>query len=244
MEHPSAQPEDAMASTSDFVKKLYKMLEDPSISGVVSWGPSGDCFVVKDMTEFTKSILPRMFKHSNFASFVRQLNKYDFHKVKNNDDNQFGEQSWTFRHPDFHADRPECLENIKRKVPSQRKPVTKGNATPPPSTPGADGAPMDIAALQAELAHLRSQQAETDVRVREMAARYEGTIAALVEWQRGMAQTDGIMRQLITYFLSLENGERSAPATSNPLTSGSLAVPPPEPDLSSFGLFPTPPYSV
>lgn len=96
--------EDGMPSTSDFVKKLYKyvlifitivvminvlnhfwllsrMLEDQSFADVVSWGPQGDCFVVKDMNEFTKSILPRMFKHSNFASFVRQLNKYDFHKV-------------------------------------------------------------------------------------------------------------------------------------------------------------------
>jgi osomolarity two-component system response regulator SKN7 len=110
-----------MPSTSDFVKKLYKMLEDPSFQSVVCWGPLGDCFVVKDMNEFTKSILPRMFKHSNFASFVRQLNKYDFHKVKNMDDNQFGEHSWTFRHPDFHADRRDALENIRRKVPAQRK---------------------------------------------------------------------------------------------------------------------------
>ena len=68
------------------------MLEDTEIMDVVSWGPKGDSFVVKDMNEFTKSVLPRIFKHSNFASFVRQLNKYDFHKVKSSDDSPFGEQ--------------------------------------------------------------------------------------------------------------------------------------------------------
>lgn len=58
------------------------MLEENKDEHLVSWSSSGDAFTVKDMNEFTKIILPRMFKHSNFASFVRQLNKYDFHKIK------------------------------------------------------------------------------------------------------------------------------------------------------------------
>lgn len=62
---------------------VYRMLEDNKDEHLVSWSPVGDSFTVKDMNEFTKVILPRMFKHSNFASFVRQLNKYDFHKIKN-----------------------------------------------------------------------------------------------------------------------------------------------------------------
>ncbi|TFK67178.1 winged helix DNA-binding domain-containing protein [Pluteus cervinus] len=113
--------DDPLGSTADFVKKLYKMLEDRSISHIVSWGPTGDSFVVKDMNDFTKYILPRLFKHSNFASFVRQLNKYDFHKVKNGEDNNFGDQCWVFQHPDFRMGSWETLENIKRKVPTARK---------------------------------------------------------------------------------------------------------------------------
>ena len=70
---------------------LFRMLEDTSYANVVSWTPRGDAFVVKDMNEFSLTILPRTFKHSNFASFVRQLNKYDFHKIKNSDDDPFGE---------------------------------------------------------------------------------------------------------------------------------------------------------
>lgn len=46
------------------------------------WGPEGDRFIIKDVVVFTVDILPRVFRYSNFASFVRQLNKFDFHKVR------------------------------------------------------------------------------------------------------------------------------------------------------------------
>ncbi|KIO04237.1 hypothetical protein M404DRAFT_42467, partial [Pisolithus tinctorius Marx 270] len=225
--------DDNMPATSDFVKKLYKMLEDQSFSHVVSWGPNGDCFVVKDMNEFTKSILPRMFKHSNFASFVRQLNKYDFHKVKNTDDTQFGEHSWTFRHPDFHADRREALENIKRKVPAARKSAPSGSGIGPSTlgrsgsagSPGPLGGELEslqtqtstlashtrlqqqVAALQSQNDTLRTQLCRSEDRVRGLERCYKDVLGEMVHFQRNLAQQDGLMQSLVQYFLRAEGGE-------------------------------------
>ncbi|KAJ6568048.1 winged helix DNA-binding domain-containing protein [Mycena vulgaris] len=222
--------EDNMSSTSDFVKKLYKMLEDQTVQNVVCWGPQGDCFVVKDMNEFTKSILPRMFKHSNFASFVRQLNKYDFHKVKNSDENQFADHSWTFRHPDFRADRRDALENIKRKVPAQRKTTSAGAPMAPALTPSSSAYPptggypqsaasnffpvgpyqdsqridsmqAQKASLQAQLTSLGAAHEEVLSHVRNLERSYQDVLVEMVGFQRGMAQQDGLMQNLIQSFL-------------------------------------------
>lgn len=107
------------SGSNDFVKKLFQMLQDDNYKDVVKWTTNGDSFVVINTTEFTKEILPRHFKHSNFASFVRQLNKYDFHKVKipneEKQNYQYGEDAWEFKHPDFRINDRESLENIKRK---------------------------------------------------------------------------------------------------------------------------------
>jgi len=53
-------------------------LQDPS-SGL-EWNEAGDAICVHDPDEFAKNTLPLHFKHSNFASFVRQLHMYGFSK--------------------------------------------------------------------------------------------------------------------------------------------------------------------
>ncbi len=64
-----------------FVSKLYSMLEDPSISDLISWGSSGNVFSVAHPAEFSRLVLPNWFKHSNWQSFVRSSTCYGFHKV-------------------------------------------------------------------------------------------------------------------------------------------------------------------
>ncbi|CAN1805868.1 Heat stress transcription factor A-2 [Linum perenne] len=52
------------------------MVEDLKTNPIVSWTKNRDSFVVWDSHHFSKHLLPKYFKHSNFSSFIRQLNTY------------------------------------------------------------------------------------------------------------------------------------------------------------------------
>jgi heat shock transcription factor len=63
-----------------FADLLSSFLDESKNTDLIRWSDRGDSFVVLDEDEFAKTLIPELFKHNNYASFVRQLNMYGFHK--------------------------------------------------------------------------------------------------------------------------------------------------------------------
>ncbi|KAK8612758.1 hypothetical protein V6N13_092865 [Hibiscus sabdariffa] len=104
--------DDAQGSSSSlppFLTKTYEMVDDPSNDSIVSWSASNKSFIVWNPPEFAKELLPRFFKHSNFSSFIRQLNIYGFRKID--------PEQWEFANEDFIRGQPHLLRNIQRRKP-------------------------------------------------------------------------------------------------------------------------------
>ena len=101
--------------------------KESSFSKIISWNDDGTGFIVKKVTEFTDQVLPKYFKHKNFASFVRQLNMYDFHKAKGGK---------CFTHIQFRRGMKHLIKNIKRKIGATEKedPQKKGKVDKSAST--------------------------------------------------------------------------------------------------------------
>ncbi|ORX39592.1 hypothetical protein BD324DRAFT_648233 [Kockovaella imperatae] len=104
-----------------FLNKLFSMVSDSATDELIYWSDAGTSFFVPNTERFGKELLPRFFKHSNFSSFVRQLNMYGFHKVPQpqtgvlKSDNPDGSELWEFTNPCFKRDHPELLGRVTRK---------------------------------------------------------------------------------------------------------------------------------
>ncbi|POW08808.1 hypothetical protein PSTT_07316 [Puccinia striiformis] len=117
--NPTPLSQKTSVGAGAFVYKVYNMLLDPSFQHLISFNPNGQSFTVSNVQDFSKTVLPKHFKHNNFSSFVRQLNMYGFHKVNKTPRGQRGNDNsaaWEFVHPKFHRGRPDLLEQIRRKT--------------------------------------------------------------------------------------------------------------------------------
>ncbi|CAD8101160.1 unnamed protein product [Paramecium primaurelia] len=99
----------SQSSIPAFLQKTYDILENPQLQDIVGWNEDGSGFLVKNVIAFQDQVLPMYFKHRNFASFVRQMNMYGFHKSRSDlKENEF-------IHPHFKKDQKNLLKKIKRK---------------------------------------------------------------------------------------------------------------------------------
>ncbi|KAL0467759.1 transcription factor prr1 [Neurospora intermedia] len=191
-------------NSSDFVRKLYKMLEDPTYNSVVRWSADGDSFVVLENEKFTKTILPKHFKHSNFASFVRQLNKYDFHKVRHNEESgeaPYGRDAWEFRHPEFRADRKDNLDNIRRKAPAPRKPAQAEDTF---------GASQQIVVLSESLTATQHQIQALQEQYFELAQTNKVLVNEVISLQKMVRAQSQVSNELITHLSNIEDRRRNS----------------------------------
>ncbi|SCV71593.1 BQ2448_3181 [Microbotryum intermedium] len=141
-----------------FIHKLYSMvsLGRSNFDSLIDWTKDGKAFGVSRPNEFAKVVLPQYFKHSNFASFIRQCNMYSFSKVNDLVPNTAQAQggpdgglAWEFQNPFFRRDQPELLSLIKRKS-------VKFNSVPgsQPANPRTGSASTPVGLRGARLGHV------------------------------------------------------------------------------------------
>jgi HSF-type DNA-binding len=100
----------------NFPRKLYRLLEDcesnPDYRNIVSWSDDGTSFSVNCKKQFVDYILPNYFDQTQYASFRRQLNMYNFVRQGNTS---------TYSNPHFIKNRRDLLDLIQRKSVNQSK---------------------------------------------------------------------------------------------------------------------------
>ena len=97
-------------SVYKFIVKLYEMLRNSKLNNVLSWNKEGTIIEIKDERKFIDEVLPYYFKHNNMSNFIRQLNMYNFKKIKNYKNNYIA-----YYNNLFVRDNPELIKEITRK---------------------------------------------------------------------------------------------------------------------------------
>jgi len=107
---------DVFRALPRFLRNLWTMLNDTTIDDSIEW-IGAKTFWIRDTEKFEKEVIPKYFKHNRLSSFVRQLNLYQFVKVKVRPN----KASYRWTHAHLIRGNMRALLKIKRKVPDNDK---------------------------------------------------------------------------------------------------------------------------
>ena len=76
-------------SSSSFLIKLYAMINEQN-SKYIKWSQDGKSIIILNQNDFAKEVIPQFLNTKNYSSFIKQLNNYNFQKLKivNKDEDQ------------------------------------------------------------------------------------------------------------------------------------------------------------
>lgn len=219
---PSITPKNTLPA---FLNKLFGMINSSETDPWVHWNDEGTSFIIPSAQDLAEHVLGRHFKHNNFASFVRQLNMYGFHKVPHLNHgvlhNDGLPEVWEFTNENFQRDRPENMKYIVRKKGEAEKArsAAKQRSTSPSATSPVFGQHpindmMDVAIVRAEVQNVASRQKMIREEVCRLATSQDSLWKyALETRQRYQDQQDKIDK--IIKFLSEAFRKRTSPAMAN-----------------------------
>ncbi|XP_068840121.1 heat shock factor protein 1 isoform X3 [Capricornis sumatraensis] len=195
-----------------FLTKLWTLVSDPDTDALICWSPSGNSFHVLDQGQFAKEVLPKYFKHSNMASFVRQLNMYGFRKVVHIEQGGLVKperDDTEFQHPCFLRGQEQLLENIKRKVTS---------ATSVTAPPGAQVSTLrsedikirqdSVTKLLTDVQLMKGKQESMDSKLLAMKHENEALWREVASLRQKHAQQQKVVNKLIQFLISLVQSNR------------------------------------
>ena len=79
--------------------QIMSCLDNPANSDILEWLPNGDGFLIKDKKRFGTEILPQVLKQTQYSSFTRRMNRWQF-KLNN-----LGHKQASYHHPLFRRGR-------------------------------------------------------------------------------------------------------------------------------------------
>lgn len=184
-----------------FLTKLWTLVEDANTDDMICWDASGVSFHIYDQARFAKEILPLYFKHSNIASFIRQLNMYGFRKVIHMESGAI-KSEWDdveFHHPYFVRGEECLLVNIKRKQSST--PAIRAD-------PGVKLNHEDINRVLSDVQVMKQQQDSFTSKIDGMKRENEALWREVASLRQKHLKQQQIVNKLIEFMIHLVGGKK------------------------------------